>query len=53
MESNDRVHRFDEDGKRCDVGEHRLNVSDMVDDPYHSLAAIARRARAYRKPQCA
>jgi len=53
MESKDWVHLFDENRRRCDVGELPLNFSDMVDDPYHSLAAFARRAGAYRKPRCA
>jgi hypothetical protein len=51
MEAKGWVHPFDEKGKRCEVGELPLSVSDMIDDPYHSLAAFARRAGAYRKPQ--
>jgi hypothetical protein len=51
MEANGWVHPLDENGKRCQVNDLPLTIGDMIDDPYHSLAAFARRAGAYRKPK--
>ncbi|MDR8048030.1 ParB/Srx family N-terminal domain-containing protein [Burkholderia cenocepacia] len=50
MESKRWVHPFDETGKRCSVNNLPSTIDGLVDDPYHSLAAFARRAGAYRKP---
>ena len=51
MQANGWVHPFDGNGKRCQVNDLPLTIGDMIDDPYHILAAFARRAGAYRKPK--
>ncbi|MDR7008952.1 ParB/Srx family N-terminal domain-containing protein [Paraburkholderia strydomiana] len=53
METKGWVHPFDAKGRRCDVSDLPMDVGGMTDDPYHSLAAFARRAGAYRKPDSA
>ncbi|MDR6388433.1 ParB/Srx family N-terminal domain-containing protein [Paraburkholderia phenoliruptrix] len=45
------VHPYDESGKLREISELPRTIGDLVDDPYHSLAAFARRAGAYRKPK--
>jgi hypothetical protein len=50
MESKGWVHPFDAQGDRRRIGDLPPTLADMTDDPYHSLAAFARRAGAYRKP---
>lgn len=44
------VHPFSETGGRRPVSDLPLKLGEMRDDPYQSLAALARRAGAYRKP---
>jgi hypothetical protein len=51
MKENGWVHPFDGRGRRCEISEIPLTIGGMSDDPYHSLAAFARRAGAYRKPR--
>jgi hypothetical protein len=51
MQAKGWVHPFDQNGKRRQVEDLPLSIPDMLDDPYHSLAAFARRAGAYRKPK--
>jgi hypothetical protein len=50
MQARRWVHPFDENGRRCSIDDLPPTIHGMVDDPYHSLAAFARRAGAYRKP---
>ncbi|MEZ2354271.1 ParB-like protein [Caballeronia sp. RCC_10] len=45
------VHPFDREGRLCEISELPLTIGSMTDDPYHSLAAFARRAGAYKKPR--
>jgi hypothetical protein len=45
------VHPYDESGKRRGIAELPLTIAELTDDPYHRLAAFARRAGAYRKPK--
>ncbi|ADG20287.1 Putative ParB-like nuclease [Paraburkholderia atlantica] len=45
------LHPFDDRGVRRAIGEMPMWLSAMMDDPYQSLAAFARRAGAYRKPK--
>ncbi|MFP4893246.1 ParB/Srx family N-terminal domain-containing protein [Paraburkholderia sp. EG304] len=45
------LHPFDDRGLRRAIGEMPMSLSAMMDDPYQSLAAFARRAGAYRKPK--
>ncbi len=45
------LHLFDEHGRECGLDALPSSLADMQDDPYHSLAALARRAGAYRKPK--
>ncbi|WP_258187811.1 ParB/Srx family N-terminal domain-containing protein [Trinickia symbiotica] len=45
------LHLFDERGQRCELEALPNSLDGMQDDPYHSLAALARRAGAYRKPK--
>jgi hypothetical protein len=51
MERKGWAHPFDEHGIRRGIDELPLCIGDLADDPYHSLAAFARRAGAYRKPK--
>ena len=51
MQAKGWVHPFDQNGKRREIDDLPLAIADMLDDPYHSLAAFARRAGAYRKPK--
>jgi hypothetical protein len=51
MEQKGWGHPFDEYGKRRGLEELPLRIGDLIDDPFHSLAAFARRAGAYRKPK--
>lgn len=50
MQSRRWVHPFDENGRRRSIDDLPPTIHGLVDDPYHSLAAFARRAGAYRKP---
>ncbi|ORC51761.1 hypothetical protein B2G74_03500 [Burkholderia sp. A27] len=43
------LHPYDEFGRRRDASELPVTVGLMRDDPYQSLAALTRRAGAYRK----
>ncbi|WP_321863471.1 ParB/Srx family N-terminal domain-containing protein [Burkholderia cenocepacia] len=50
MQSRRWVHPFDEKGRRRTINDLPSTIHGLVDDPYQSLAAFARRAGAYRKP---
>ncbi len=45
------LHLYDARGRECGLEALPSSLDDMQDDPYHSLAALARRAGAYRKPK--
>ncbi|MDQ7976018.1 ParB/Srx family N-terminal domain-containing protein [Paraburkholderia sp. SARCC-3016] len=49
MERRNWLHPFDAHGRRRDVSELPGSIAMMRDDPYQSLAALARQCGAYRK----
>lgn len=49
MEFSQWVHPYDENGKRIEYSDIPSNVSQLKDDPYRSLAGLARNHGAYAK----
>ncbi len=51
LESRGWTHPFDAEGRRCDYGAIPKSVSDLVDDPFRSLAGALKRAGGYAKDE--
>ena len=49
LESRDRVHPFDDEGKRRAYEEMPKSILDLTDDPFRSLAGALKRAGGYNK----
>jgi hypothetical protein len=49
LESRNWTHPFDDNGRRRNYNDLPKSISDLVDDPYRSLAGALKRAGVYRK----
>ena len=49
LENHGWTHPFDDEGRRFDCGDIPKSVSDLIDDPYRSLAGALKRAGGYTK----
>jgi len=49
LDSHDRMHPFDDQGRRRDYDDIPKSVADLIDDPFRSLAGELRRAGGFAK----